>query len=371
MKKVKFGVIGVGAMGGVHARSIGKLDEAEVVAVADVNGAAARKVGDEIGAASFEDYRQLIREGGVEAIVIATPHPFHPEVTKFAAQHGVHVLCEKPLAVTVGLADRMIADCEAGGVLLGVMFQQRTEASRRTMKQMVDKGVLGKLHRVSMFAPWYRPQAYYNSGAWRGTWQGEGGGILMNQSPHSLDQFAWIGGMPQRVQAIADTRLHNIEVENLALSIFDYGDGKVGWLYTSTADIPGGERFEVAGDKGALVWQDGRLRHFKTEQPLSKHLRSCREMFGSLKGEWHDVEIEKTPSGHNEAVRVFARAVRRNNPKLMVANGQDGLNSLELANAILLAGYARREVELPLNRPRYERMLKKLRAGTKPADAAR
>jgi predicted dehydrogenase len=173
----------------------------------------------------------------------------------------------------------------------------------------------------------------------------------------------WLGGVPQRVQSIASTRLHNIEVENLALAIFDYGDGKIGWLYTSTAELPGGERIEVAGDKGALVWDGGKVRHLQTEQPLSEHLRTSQEKFGSIKGEWRDVELDDAPSGHMEVVRAFARAVRENNPALMIANGEDGLHSLEMANAILMAGYKRKEVEFPLDRQKYEKMLKKLQKG--------
>jgi predicted dehydrogenase len=231
------------------------------------------------------------------------------------------------------------------------------------MKRLIDEGALGNLHRISMTAPWYRPQSYYDAGAWRGTWKGEGGGILMNQAPHSLDQFVWLGGVPQRVQAIASTRLHNIEVENLALAIFDYGDGKIGWLYTSTAELPGGERIEVAGDKGALVWENGKVRHMQTEQPLSEHLRTSQERFGSMKSEWHDVELDDAPEGHMEVVKAFARAVRGNDPSQMIANGEDGLRSLEMANSILMAGYKRKEIELPLNRKKYEQMLKKLQKG--------
>ncbi|RYG55291.1 Gfo/Idh/MocA family oxidoreductase, partial [bacterium] len=209
MQPVRFGVIGVGGMGGHHARSFKDLAEGTLVAVADVNAETAQKVAAETGAKAFVDANDLIDNGDVEAIIIATPHFFHPPVAEYAASKGVHVLTEKPIAVTVSAADRMIEAAEKGGVLLGVMFQQRTEKVRIKMKAMIDGGELGAVHRVSMMAPWYRPQAYYGSGAWRGTWKGEGGGILMNQAPHSLDQFVWLaGGSPQSVQAIAGTRLH-------------------------------------------------------------------------------------------------------------------------------------------------------------------
>ena len=350
MQPLKFGIIGVGGMGGGHAKNLVQMEEAELVAVADVDDETAQRVAGQTGARAFTDGERLIREAGVEAVIIATPHYFHPPLAQCAAQHGVHVLSEKPVGVSVAAADAMIESCKAAGVLLGVMFQQRTEASRRKMKQMLGDGVLGDLHRVSMAVPWYRSQAYYDSGSWRGTWKGEGGGILMNQAPHSLDQFVWLGGVPRTVQGIAGTRLHNVEVETTALSIFDYGDGKVGWLYVSTAEVPGGERIEVAGDQGILLWESGKLRHFVLEGSLAEHLRTSTAMFGSPKGAWHDIEVEKQPAGHTEVVKAFVRAVRENDESLLVATGQDGLAALELGNAMLLAGYTRREVQLPLDR---------------------
>jgi predicted dehydrogenase len=257
----------------------------------------------------------------------------------------------------------MVKTCRDKGVMLGVMFQQRTDGVRRKMHEMVSSGVLGELHRVAMTVPWYRPQAYYDSGAWRGTWKGEGGGVLMNQAPHNLDQFVWLGGMPQSVQALALTRHHKIEVDNTGLAIFDYGNGKVGWLYVSTAELSTGERVELAGEKGALILDAGKLRHFVAERPMVEHLRTETSMFGGIKGEWHDVEVEEVASGHTEVTRAFARAIRAGDESLMVANGEDGVRALEIANAMLLAGFTHKEVELPVNRGKFERMLKKLQQG--------
>lgn len=355
-------------MGGAHVNIMSKMDEVRLVAVADVNQESAQRVANETGAKAFADYKDLIRKGGVEAILIATPHYFHPPVAEYAAKHGVHVLSEKPVAVSVAAADKMIATCKKHNVLLGVMFQQRLNSLRIKMKQMVDSGELGQIHRVAMVAPWYRSQAYYDSGSWRGTWKGEGGGILMNQAPHDLDQFAWIGGMPQSVLGLASTRYHNIEVENYALSIFDYGDGKIGWLYASTAEVPAGDRFEVVGETGLLVAEGGKLRHFKLDQSISDHIRTSTESFRAPQGEWHDVPVD-TPSGnHGDVTKAFARSVRANNESQLVATGEDGLKALELANAILMAGYTRKEVKLPLSRSGYERMLKKLCEGASPSE---
>ena len=369
MEPVRFGVIGVGGMGGNHARSFGEVEEGTLVAVADVNPDTAQKVGAETGAKVFADANDLIDHGDVEAILIATPHFFHPPVAEYAASRGVHVLSEKPVAVTVSAADAMIAACDAGGVMLGVMFQQRTDFVRLKMKQIIDEGALGAIHRISMTAPWYRPQAYYGSGAWRGTWKGEGGGILMNQAPHSLDQFVWLaGGSPQSVQAICDTRLHSIEVENTAMAICDFGDGKIGHFYASTAEVPGGERVEIAGDKGLLVLDGKGLSHFQLETPISAHLTTATGAFDAPKGTWREVEVEKGGGGHTTVTRAFCRAVQAKDPSLLIADGREGLRALELANAILSAGYTHREVKLPLDRAKFDAMLTSLQSGTKPQE---
>ena len=357
---VNFGVIGVGGMGAEHARFVAELDETRLVAVADSNCAAAKTVARKLGCAVEKDDAALLARDDIAAVIIATPHPLHASTTIAAAQRGIHVLCEKPLDVAVGAADAMIEACHANHVLLGTVFQQRTEPSRRVLQRMVAGGELGEIYRVSHWVCLYRPQAYYDSAPRRGTWRGEGGGILM-QAAHALDQIAWIAGMPQRVQALTLTRLHHIETENTAIAIFDYGGGKAGWFSISTADALSGERLEISGELGALVWENGRLHHLKTPQPMSQHLHSATFMFEALGGQWHEIEIDaatqNAPQGHSEIVRAFARAVQNNDASQMIASGEDGLRSLELANAIALAGHCGQAVELPLDRARYQALL--------------
>jgi len=363
MNPVRFGIVGVGGMGGHHARMLKELPEAELVAVADVNHETSGKVAAETGARAFADARELL-ESGVEAVLIATPHPFHAAVTLEAAHRGVHVLSEKPLAVSVSEADAMMRACDDAHVLLGVMFQQRTEGARRVMREMIGRGDLGPLHRIAMTAPWYRTQAYYDSGSWRGTWQGEGGGILMNQAPHSLDQFVWLfGRSPRSVQAICDTRLHSIEVENVAVALCDYGEGVTGQFYASTSDVPSGERVEIVGDRGVLRHDERGLQFLELETPLSQHLRESPNGFEAPRSAWRTIEYPQEAEAHAKVVAAFARAVRENDASLMIANGRDGRAALELANAILLAGATRHEVALPLDRAAFDGLMGELRAG--------
>ncbi len=362
-KPVKFGVIGVGGMGAAHATFLAAMEETQLVAVADLDSERAARVGLETGAKSYRDYKHLIDEGGIEAVVVAAPHPFHPGMTEYAARRGIHVLCEKPLAISVALADEMIAMCRENEVLLGVVFQQRADPSRRAMKRLIEAGAIGEIYRVSMTAPYYRPQAYYDSAPWRGTWKGEGGGILMNQAAHALDQLAWMGGVPRGVQSMTLTRLHQIEVENTALALLDYGDGKAGWFYTSSAELLSGERLEISGERGALVWEDGRLRHLEASQPMSRHLQTAPGMFDQIGETWRDIEVEASPPPYPEVLRAFALAVRHNDAALMFASGEDGLRSLELANAILLSGRCHETIKLPLDRDRYQNLLQSLQSG--------
>ena len=373
--KLQIGLVGLGNMGAVHARNLGKIDNVELVGVCDVDAERALKIGEEVDVAAFSDASQMMQESDCGAILIATPHPFHREVCEEAANRGLHVLCEKPLAVHAGDADAMVEACRTADVMLGVVFQQRTEPSRRAMKRIIDSGDLGEIYRVAMTAPWYRPQFYYDSGAWRGTWNGEGGGILMNQAPHSLDQLLWLGLAPQSVQAITSTRLHSIEVENSALAILDYGNGATGMLSTSTAEILGSERIEIFGDKGVLQFENGKVRHYTAKSSLSEHLKTSQEAFGSIGGEWREVDFEQEKTedgakpggaqsgGHNAVIHAFAEAVLSGDASKMVARGEDGVASLEMANAILMAGITRREVQFPLNRAAYADVLTELQNG--------
>ena len=311
----------------------------------------------------FTDAHALICKGGVEAVLIATPHPLHVPVAASAARRGVHVLTEKPLAVTVTDAERLVATCRAHGVLLGVMFQQRTDPAWRTIKCLVDEGALGQVYRISLVTASYRPHAYYASAAWRGTWEGEGGGVLMNQAPHALDLFLWIGGMPRAVQGLAATRLQPIAVEDVALAICDYGGGKVGWMYATTAEVAGADRLEMVGERGVLLCEGGQIRQLSLEEPLPIHHRTSTDLFGQPGSAWREVAVAPVDHAHMEVVKAFARAVQAQDESLLVASGGDGRRAVEFANAILLASYSRRQVALPLSRPRYTRLWRRLQHG--------
>lgn len=364
--KVRFGVVGMGMMGRLHAQSIAQASSADFClgAVADVFESAARSAGQQLSVPWFADPEQMFASGLVDAVVIATPHAWHPVQTVQAARAGLHVLCEKPLAVTVGPAREMLRQCRQRKVALGVMFQTRLRGVMKKMKQIVDSGELGEVHRLSMIGTrWYRSQAYYDSGAWRGTWDGEGGGILLNQAPHSLDVFTWIGGMPKSVTAILDTRLHKIEVENTAHILCQYGGGKTGYIYVSTAECPPVEQLQVVGDKGLLINENNTLRLCRLAKPISRDLFENKEHRADFikppDAAWEDVTLEAdSPDIRLECVAAFASHILRGTP--MVADARAGMNQLELTNAMYLSGFTNRTVELPVDAGKVDRLIAKL-----------
>lgn len=359
MEPLRIGLVGLGTMGRGHLEKEQALEEAKIVAAADVVPAAVQAASEKYGVRGFESAEAMIDSGEVEAVLIATPHPFHAPIAIRAAGRGLHVLSEKPIAVTVAEADRMIAAAKEADVRLGVMFQTRTDPVYQAAHRILAAGEIGEVYRTTMVATaWYRTQAYYDSGAWRGTWTGEGGGVVMNQAPHSLDLFLWLGGQASRVQARAWTRGHRIEVEDTVAATLEYANGATGYLYTTTAEWPGENRFELVGDRGKLQVLDGRLRVYRMAKPLREEI-DTGEQWGKPTGGWEDVGVESRKPDHAEVVRRFARAVRLGEP--LIATGEDGVRQLELANALLLSGYTGEAVSLPLDRGKYDAWLHGMR----------
>lgn len=361
MKKVRFGVIGCGYIGKVHADGIVQAASRDfyLSAVSDSQTKLAEKFASDYQVPWYADYREMMDSGLVDAVIVAVPHYFHPTVTFNAARRGIHVLTEKPMAVTVGAARAMVQECARRKVALGVMFQMRYRANMAAMKKMVDDGAIGEIFRVQMICSnWYRTQTYYNSGAWRGSWDGEGGGVLLNQAPHSLDLFQWIGGMPKRVVATLGTRIHKIEVENTANVILDYGQGRSGYIYATTAEAPGYEQFMVCGERGTLVAEGEKLRFAKLQVPLKKHLTTCKEIWGSVPCKWKDVTLKPTDQRHIRVTKNFVNHILRG--EKLIAPGASGIGGLEISNAVYISGYKNKAVDLPVDAAEMDRLLEKL-----------
>jgi predicted dehydrogenase len=362
MKKVRFGVIGLGAMGSNHAQWIreDKTGVMSLTAVSDVI-PGKKQLAKKLGVPFFDTASAMYESGLVDAVIIAMPHYWHKPMAFRAARKKIHVLCEKPLGPTVDDAREIIAECRKRKVALGAMLQQRTRPAMMKMKQMVDRGAIGEVFRVELICSnWFRTQAYYDSGAWRGTWDGEGGGVLLNQAPHSLDHFQWIGlGLPKRVVAMLATREHKIEVEDTANVLCDYGNGKIGYIYATTAEAAGKEQLVVIGDKGTLICDDGeKLRWGKLKVPISRHVYTSKVASAGMgskskaqqKLTWTKVKVPSKKWGHVLVARAFARHLLKGTP--MIATGAESITELEISNAAYLSGFNNsKSVDLPV-RPR-------------------
>lgn len=363
MEKVKFGIIGVGNMGTNHLRFFqqGKIRNGTVTAVADINRDRLIKAKNTFGE-QFELYdsgAQLIEKADVDAIVVAVPHYGHAEISIQAFNKGLHVLCEKPAGVYTKQVKEMNAVAEKSGKIFTIMYNQRTNPLYKKMHDLVADGTIGEIRRVNwLITNWFRTQFYYDSGSWRATWKGEGGGVLMNQCPHQLDLLQWICGMmPVRVRAFCKFGYwHKIETEDDVTAYFEFPNGATGCFITSTADAPGTNRFEILGSKGKLVCENDALTVRLLPCDLQDFLMSQKNAFAEPE------YTEKIfPQGgenpqHVGILNNFTDAILGLEP--LYVDGREGVKCVEMINAMLLSQWENQEVLLPIDDEYYCKKLK-------------
>lgn len=357
-------MVGCGGMGQAHIKSIGELPVAKLAAVSDADPETAQKVGTEHGVPYFSDYHKLVESGLCDAVMIATPHYFHHEVGIAAFKSGLHVLTEKPITVTVSAADAFLAAAKKSKKIFGVMYQMRTLPPVRVARQIVESGRLGKIRRTLMVNPHYRSQAYYDSAGWRGTWLGEGGGVLLNQSPHGIDLFMLLGGVPSRVIAKTRTQMHKIEVEDEAEALIEYPNGAWGYYYTSTCENFESPIFmEIIGDNGKIVLTDKEVKLFTFTPAISKHNAASPKMWSGPEIKEEKLKMPKAESGHKEILRNFCAAILGR--EKLISPGDQGLRSTEFINGLILSGKTGRPVDFPVNRKQYDKLLNGLKKTSK------
>ena len=367
MREVRFGVIGLGSMGASHARNIleGKIPRAILTAVCDQNPAVTATFP---GVPSFTSTDALIRSGLVDAVLIATPHYAHTTEGIAALQAGLHVLVEKPISVHKADGERLIAAYQPGRQIFAAMFNQRTDPYYAKLRDLIQSGELGAVRRIQWTVTnWFRSQAYYDSGGWRATWAGEGGGVLLNQCPHNLDLWQWLFGMPGEVRAFCTLgRYHNIEVEDDVTAYLRYRDGTTGVFITSTGEAPGTNRLEVAAERGRVVLEDGKISFTRNEVPMSKFCATTTTRFEGPPTWQIDIPVPNRGTQHNGIITNFVAAILDDAP--LLAPAQEGIRSVELGNAMLLSSFANETVSLPLDAARYEQWLKQRIAASKSKD---
>ena len=363
MKKIRLGIIGCGNIGSQHYSNVlnGKCPEICVTAIADKNPdrlewakstceAYRDKNSDVPEVKLFSDDAELMKSSLVDAVIISTPHYVHPTLAIEAFKNGLHVICEKPAGVYTLQVREMMAEADKHPELkFGMMFNQRTNCLYRKMKEIIDSGELGELKRSTwIITNWYRPQAYYDSGDWRATWSGEGGGVLLNQCPHNLDLWQWLCGMPIKVFAkMKFGQYHNIEVEDDVVATVEFENGAMGSFITSTADTPGTNRLEIVFDGGTLLCENNQLILKKLCTRESVFSKENTETYARPRCETINVDTDGENPQHAGVLNAFAGAILRGEP--LVADGREGIRALLLSNAMHLSAWLGKEVDIPFD----------------------
>lgn len=354
MQVVRLGVIGLGNMGKGH---IGYLLKGEVsgVVVSAVSDSvperlqwAKEQLGDNVGL--YTDPHELMDSGTVDGVLIATPHYSHPELAIACFERGLHVLCEKPAGVYTKQVREMNEAGSRANVKFSMMYNQRTNPLYVKLKELIDAGELGEVKRTNwIITNWYRSQSYYDSGTWRATWAGEGGGVLLNQDPHQLDLWQWtISMMPKRVRAFCYFGKHrNIEVEDDVTAFVEYENGATGVFVTTTGEAPGTNRLEISGERGKIVIENQTLTFWRLRVPEPEFNKQFTGGFGEPECWKCEIPVKGSYPDHKGITQNFVNAILFDEP--LIAPGEEGIKGLMLSNAMLLSTWTDGWVDLPID----------------------
>jgi len=350
MKKIRLGILGVGNIGRDHVKRVvgGECPEIELAAVCDLKPdrlAFARELAGE-ALPVFTSAEAMMDSGLIDSVLVSVPHYDHPKFAIMAMEKGLHVLIEKPAGVYTKQVLEMNECAKKHDVKFGIMMNQRTNCIYRKMREIVQSGELGEIRRTNwLITNWYRSQAYYDSGDWRATWSGEGGGVLLNQCPHNLDLWQWICGMPKTVRAhLHYGKWHDIEVEDDVSAYVEYENGATGMFITSTGDCPGTNRFEITLDKGKLIAEGDTLTMWRSEISEQEFSATNKNPFGSMKFSVTRVETDGKNPQHAGVMNAFASAILHGTP--LVAEGIEGICGLSISNAMHLSSFTDSTVDL-------------------------
>ena len=361
MIHIRVGVIGIGNIGTMHATNIyqNKIQGMKLTAVCDVRQSQLEFCQNTFSDVTrYTDYQALLHSGEVDAVVISVPHRLHAKIAIEALQAGLHVMLEKPIDITVKEARKLIEVSERVDKKFAIMLNQRTHQLFQKAHEIVQGGYLGELKRsVWIVTNWYRTQYYYDSGDWRATWSGEGGGVLINQAPHNLDLWQWICGMPDSVRAFCNVaKYHNIEVEDEATIYTKYKNGATGVFITSTGEYPGTNRLEISGDKGKLVLENGVLKWWKLSESERDFCYSLEVNFPKIPQEYEEFSIKEKESGHVGILQNFANAILFDEE--LISPGKDGICELAISNAAYMSEWTgNTEIQLPFDAEAFADML--------------
>ena len=366
MDKVRIGIIGMGNMGRFHANDLleGKVPRGELAAVGSTSPHKLEEY-KEKGVQIFGSGEEMIASGAIDALLIATPHYQHTSLGVAALEAGLHIMVEKPISAHKADAERLIAAAAARpDQVFGAMFQLRVEPRYQKIRELVQGGELGDLVRVLwIMTDWFRSEAYFQSGGWRATWKGEGGGVLLNQCLHQLDAMQWITGMPSQVRShVGIGKWHDIEVEDDVTCYMEFANGASGAFITSSGETPGSNRFEIAGTKGRLILENDTLTLTRNEVPSDEWCKTSKIGFQKPETTVEEIPIPGADAAHATLMTNFVNAIL--DGEALIAPGVEGLGSVELANVMVYSGLLNESVNLPMDGAAWEAKLNELIANS-------
>ena len=366
MDKVRIGIIGMGNMGRFHANDLldGKVPRGELTAVGSTSPHKLEEY-KEKGVQIFGSGEEMIASGAIDALLIATPHYQHTSLGVAALEAGLHIMVEKPISAHKADAERLIAAAAARpDQVFGAMFQLRVEPRYQKIRELVQGGELGDLVRVLwIMTDWFRSEAYFQSGGWRATWKGEGGGVLLNQCLHQLDAMQWITGMPSQVRShVGIGKWHDIEVEDDVTCYMEFANGASGAFITSSGETPGSNRFEIAGTKGRLILENDTLTLTRNEVPSDEWCKTSKIGFQKPETTVEEIPIPGADAAHATLMTNFVNAIL--DGEALIAPGVEGLGSVELANVMVYSGLLNESVDLPMDGAAWEAKLNELIANS-------
>jgi len=388
LNKVRYGVIGIKGIGDLHCRFIGQNKKAELVALVDVDKDFVRKKAGRLSIHGYTDYREMLNSGVVDAVSIATPHYLHNEMCMDCLDAGVHVFVEKPLAITISDAERIICKAKSQNLKLSVGHQYRTFRTSRTMKNLIDTGEIGNIMRVLWSWSEFRPESYYERDIWRRTWRHSGGGISIHTVSHDLDLICWMIGKPIQVTALISNQLHNTEVEDILCANVLFENGALASIQ-ATLNQPSGYCIrQIAGDKGIIIMQDVKSLTFdrkdkillgKYEDALPAMVTKIKNIEGQPATKWKSVKLIGHPPKWKKLLELSGLIKLKKQHGLSIlmdsfidailyggeplVSGESTLSSIELINAIILSAVRKKTIDLPLNRDEYDELFKELSSG--------
>lgn len=369
---VNYGIIGIGKQGSMYAKrmSIGNAKGAKLVAVCDISDERRQWAKDNLKKVEiFEDYTQMIEKVKLDAVIVVVPHYHHSKIAKYTISKGINTLVDKPISVFTKDARELNEFAAAHkDVAFGIMYNQRTNPLYKRAKELMQSGKMGSLKRVSwIITDWYRPQHYYNQGGWRGTWNGEGGGVLINQCPHQLDLIQWIVGMPTMVRGYIQTGFNrDITVENDVTAYFKYENGGTGTFITSTHDAPGTNRLEIDCDGGQIIIDKNKMKVILLDEKESIYGQEVKKFMPKPPAKVKKYSLGTVGMGLNQlngqhfgVINAFTSHIENGTP--MIANGYEGINGLTLSNAVMLSSWTNSDVHLPIDEEMFIQELDKMK----------